>query len=271
MSMSRGIPNIIQNLSFCLLLLSSPGTIEAAVQNIYIAQNAVGSADGSSCANAKAVSFFNYVHGDMGRHITGWIFVEGNIPDAAIYNNVLVGTGTSYPANGMITASGKIYHNTIVTLSPGICINSGARSDIRNNLMYNCGTGIGIHSPDANTRIDYNLYTFSSGFSMATVNPNSGAFEFFDNFSGWQSAGFDLHSRIMDPKMIDPVNANFRLQSTSPAINAGTNLTSLGIATLNSDKAGITRPPTGAWDIGAYQYTTVTPSPPSSPKNLRFR
>ena len=225
--------------------------------------------DGSQLTNLKIYN--NYVHGDMGRHITGWIFVEGNIPDAVICNNVLVCTGTSYPANGMIMASGKIYNNTIVTLSPGICINSGARSDIQNNLMYNCGCGIGIHSPDANTRIDYNLYTFSDGFSMATVNPNGGAFEFFDTFNAWQSAGFDTHSRIIDPKMIDPVNANFRLQSTSPAIKAGTNLTSVGIPTLNSDKAGITRPPTGAWDVGAFQYTPATPSPPSSPKNFRFR
>src|SRR3989344_4604412 len=32
---------------------------EAASSNIYIAQSAAGSADGSSCANARAVSFFN--------------------------------------------------------------------------------------------------------------------------------------------------------------------------------------------------------------------
>lgn len=59
MNRGRGIFSIIQGLIFCLLLLSAPGTVEAAVQNIYSAQNAVGSADGSSCAKAKAVSFFN--------------------------------------------------------------------------------------------------------------------------------------------------------------------------------------------------------------------
>ena len=59
MSMGRGILSMIQTLFFCLLLLSAPGTVKAAAQNLYIAQNAVGSGNGSSCANAKAVSFFN--------------------------------------------------------------------------------------------------------------------------------------------------------------------------------------------------------------------
>jgi hypothetical protein len=34
------------------------------------------------------------------------------------------------------------------------------------------------------------------------------------------------------------------------------NLTSSGVTALDLDKAGISRPATGAWDVGAYVYTT---------------
>ena len=46
----------------------------------------------------------------------------------------------------------------------------------------------------------------------------------------------------------------YKLQAGSPAIGAGVNLTSLGITGLDTDAAGVARPATGAWDIGAYQY-----------------
>ena len=42
------------------------------------------------------------------------------------------------------------------------------------------------------------------------------------------------------------------------------NLTSLNIPALNIDKAGVARPASAAWDIGAYQYSS-SPSPPPPP------
>ncbi|HVM77365.1 MAG TPA: Ig-like domain-containing protein, partial [Candidatus Paceibacterota bacterium] len=43
---------------------------------------------------------------------------------------------------------------------------------------------------------------------------------------------------------------------TSAASGAGANLTSLGIASLDADAAGVSRPSSGAWDIGAYQFAS---------------
>lgn len=38
----------------------------------------------------------------------------------------------------------------------------------------------------------------------------------------------------------------------------GTNLRSLGIAALNLDIAGVARPASGAWDVGAFQFSAAT-------------
>ena len=52
-----------------------------------------------------------------------------------------------------------------------------------------------------------------------------------------------------------PPTLTFICKTGSPAIGAGTNLTSLGIAALNVDKDGNPRPAIEPWDIGAYQYS----------------
>src|SRR5207245_689057 len=54
----------------------------------------------------------------------------------------------------------------------------------------------------------------------------------------------------------------YHLTSGSPAIGLGTNLTSLGIATLNRDKTGYARPATGGWDVGAYEFGGAAPRAP---------
>ncbi len=188
----------------------------------------------------------NTVHGDLGTHITAWIYVEGNVERPLIFNNILVNTGDSFPANGMITASGEIYENTIAMFNPGNCINAGPDSRIKNNLLYNCAAAIGIHEPGGQTGIDFNL--FSGDPDFATVDSN-GTFHFL-TFTEWQAAGFDLHSQIADPQFVNPASYDFHLSPASPAINAGTVLSD----PVAFDKEGRTRPQGGGWDIGAYEF-----------------
>jgi hypothetical protein len=51
-----------------------------------------------------------------------------------------------------------------------------------------------------------------------------------------------------NPQLIGPPG-DFRLQSTSPAINAGE-----AISSVAYDWDGNSRPVGGAWDIGAFEY-----------------
>jgi hypothetical protein len=58
------------------------------------------------------------------------------------------------------------------------------------------------------------------------------------------------------------------LQAGSPAIGAAVNLTSLGQVFLNSDKNGVARPSTGAWDVGAFSSGSA-PTRPNPPTNVK--
>ena len=42
-----------------MFVLLASGSVFASIGDIYVAQGAIGAADGSSCASAKATSFFN--------------------------------------------------------------------------------------------------------------------------------------------------------------------------------------------------------------------
>jgi hypothetical protein len=57
----------------------------------------------------------------------------------------------------------------------------------------------------------------------------------------------------VDPKFVDAAQGNFRLQNTSPAINAG-----VAISTVATDFAGVARPQQSKHDIGAFESTTGT-------------
>src|SRR5207247_5977493 len=67
---------------------------------------------------------------------------------------------------------------------------------------------------------------------------------------------------------------SYKLQSTSPMINAGLNLASLfGVSTGGKDFWGNATPVGGAYDIGAFDTnaTTPPPPPPFSPVHVNFQ
>jgi hypothetical protein len=61
---------------------------------------------------------------------------------------------------------------------------------------------------------------------------------------------WDANALHLDPQFVSP-GSNFRLQSTSPAINAGS---SLGAAFVTSDLDGNPQPTNGAFNLGAYEF-----------------
>ncbi len=76
--------------------------------------------------------------------------------------------------------------------------------------------------------------------------------------SQWQSLGYDLHSMIADPEdqiFVDYINENFHLLQNAQAVDAGTNLV---LPTVFEDLENIPRPQGAGFDIGAYEYNTLT-------------
>ena len=122
--------------------------------------------------------------GKIRTNTTGWIYLEGNISNTVVYNNLLTAKNPSYPANGFVFLKGgqntKVYNNTIISWGSGIGISAATDGvvNLRNNLMHDISTGITIRLTNTVSHIDYNSYYFSNGVKMATIG-DSGTSSFF--------------------------------------------------------------------------------------------
>ncbi len=73
------------------------------------------------------------------------------------------------------------------------------------------------------------------------------------------------HNFTSNPGFVDAAGLDFRLQSTSAAINAGA-----ALSEFSTDRDGMTRPQGSAWDIGAYESVSAPlplPPTPSAPRS----
>jgi parallel beta-helix repeat protein len=145
----------------------------------------------------------------------GILLASGN--DNLAYNNLSFENGVAKAAAGITIGSGaraKVYNNTVFD-NPGYCVElgiSGAPSGsvVKNNICHQNGVNI-VGKNVGDTIITHNLTT-------------------------------------ADPKFVSASGGDFHLQSTSPAINAGTTLTEVA-----KDFDGVSRPQGGSYDIGAFE------------------
>ena len=138
-----------------------------------------------------------------------------------------------------------------------------------NNLVYATSQGLFINNftnSEANpVNVDYNLYfsPVSSSAAEFVWNDTSS-----NGFSSYQSAtGEDSHSQYADPKLLSLTTPNLQVGTGSPAINAGSSLSSLICSTTTGetgdywgcplvgtlDFLGNPREPGSNIDIGAYE------------------
>ena len=192
---------------------------------------------------------------------TSLVFDEGAVTNVLLYNNLFYANRGEYAAMGLVAISSTenaafdIFNNTFFGGGMGACIAFNGMTGttqslcITNNLGSSSGGGsyIATYSIQPGTLIagiDYNIcYNFDSTgpFSYST-NRSLNA----QSFSQWQALGFDVHGLSSNPL----VNSDGTLQTNSLAIGAGANLSSF----FNTNYAGNTRPSTGNWTIGAYQF-----------------
>lgn len=140
-----------------------------------------------------------------------------------------------------------------------------ANAIVKNNIII--GSQACYYFPDSeppvygNIDSDYNLFV-----DLGCISLLEGAGCKDTTLTEWQEAtGDDLNSpfsvsTIADVKFVDisgyPTSCktmDLRLQSNSPAVNAGTS-----ISGFNNDYAGSLRPQGSSWDIGAYEYVQET-------------
>jgi hypothetical protein len=188
------------------------------------------------------------IHENSGYGIT--VYNEtGGADNNTLRANKLWGNGWSsdYTAGiGLASGSGnKVYNNLVWNNKQGVQINYGAsNSEVHNNTIYNNigveGYGIYVGSGSTNAAIKNNI-AYKNQFAIGNLG----------------SASTLANNLTTDPLFMGAASGNFRLQSTSTAIDAGTSAVNT-IVTIDFD--GTPRPKGTSFDIGAYEFGSSTTS-----------
>jgi hypothetical protein len=191
----------------------------------------------------------------------GWFTLFNNIVIQP--NSYVVGLGVQQNTiPGASNMKARIWNNTLIAGEvQNKCIYLRRMSsidtvDVANNIIYTSfsyGSATIDDSPNIKIkRWDYNrYYSINSSWTKNIIGGNR-----FRNLTltEWQKYGFDLHSSIGDPKMVNPLISgmgNYSLSEGSPLIDHGTNLSEY----FNFDKTLNLRPNGAGWDIGAFEHT----------------
>jgi hypothetical protein len=171
--------------------------------------------------------------------IGGYDEKRGGVDHCVIVNNTLYNNDTS------ATGTGEFHMQYYLT-----------NNIFQNNIVY-AGkhgrlTSSRSGSVDGNTptvTMDYNLYFLPAGPQASNWQWNRTNYTGLDNFV--KATGNDQHSRFADPRFVNLAKNEFRLQTGSPAKDAGTNL---GPSVVGArDLSGVPRVRNGKIDIGCYE------------------
>ena len=176
-----------------------------------------------------------YDNGGAGFGVTESVVSSGNTGNK-LYNNTIVGNLGIY--GGSLELSGIYFSNT-------------GGWDVKNNIVAD-NVKAELQCSGNNTPTithGHNLYHRTSGDLVE--HPYHVYYDATEIV-----AGFEAMAVVTDPLFVDETNHDYHLQSTSPAINAGTDVS------LTTDYDG--NPISGQPDIGAYEYKgTLTPPTPT--------
>jgi hypothetical protein len=212
---------------------------------------------------------------------------------AKIYDNVIDQEQTSnctkygFSPGAITIYNGRnqnmsIYNNTIsgdsCVTSPftGIDLVDVNGANIENNIFSGVDNAILVASDSTGVNIDYNIYNTATGGHL--IYDSRTGQNRCNTIAACQAQGQEAHgiaNTSYSPAYIDFMalsngnegSSNLALQSSSPAINNGTNLSSI----FTTDYLGNTRQT--PWDIGAYDYSadqggTTDTTPPAAPSGL---
>jgi hypothetical protein len=186
----------------------------------------------------------------------GCYFIQSNNNNFGIYNNIADCVTTSNNSGIGMELDG----------------NSGNNFIVKNNIIMNCNTA--FYNPNGS-----GSYTFANN-DYYNIGGNGWVFQGnFMSFSAWQAKTGDSTSTTSNPGL----NADYTISSSSSfAHSAGVNLTNVSDSMLDVAKptaigatasaAGVSRPNSGAWDLGPYALNGSSAgggsTPPAPPTNL---
>jgi hypothetical protein len=239
-----------------------------------------GGADGITTGVNTGIQIYNGLFdGDWGFSNTANIFFEDG-QNATIYNNLFYSSSGSYPLNNGVlnncngpstNRSVKFYNNTVIWTGPNpgsyMAVVCGS-ADWRNNVFIDQTTAgnASLVALAGSGTWDHNVY--------AANQPSSGLFGQNSSCCTWTytqwkaNKGADSNSPAIGTGTVGVNASTGTLNTGSPAIGAGANLSSLGIAALNVDRNGNPRSQSGSWDAGAFNSGTSVVNKLSPPTGV---
>jgi hypothetical protein len=202
------------------------------VHNVGLGSQRIGIYIDAWTENQYSIDVYNNrVYDNAGQGIIAASEGGGVLENVNIYNNVVHNSG--YDWGGMGIAA---WSTTSSNIHPVRNIN------FVNNTVYNCsGGGIVINNPEVENILIRNNILYQSGQALR-IEP-----------SVPQSQLTIDHNLISDPQFVNATTADFHLQATSAAIDAG-----LADGAPGFDFDGNFRPAGNGYDIGAFEYGSIS-------------
>ena len=222
---------------------------------------------------------YNKIYGNVA---TG-LFIEIT-SGAQAYGNVIYGNGTAgYNTRGLDVSAhtgtpasnNLIYNNTVYgNTTDGISVRSDESTSnmlvgnlVKNNISFgNAGAQLNVIAGGDNTGIwgSGNVYLYNDFGPAATDFINWGGAGEQSTYAAWETAAGNCgtvgcsHSVQANPQFVNAAGGNFTLSSTSPAINAGTNLGSTYEMGLDPGSSFswtlVNQNLYGNWEVGSFVY-----------------
>lgn len=216
----------------------------------------VGSVISGGSIHHNTVTNFGTVHDDW--HASGIQMNPGT--NAETYNNIL-DTGWGYGIFAGGRGGSHLYNNIIANCQMGgiICedyapVDPSGFVFANNTLVNNTNVGIDVYS-DGTTQTRF--------VNNIIVGPSSGTFVYTRFYNGaasiWTESNNIKTTNISTVQFVNAAAKNYRLQSTSPARDAGANVSAYGISFDVDDGP---RPLNTTYDIGAHEYGNTANAAP---------
>jgi hypothetical protein len=142
----------------------------------------------------------------------------------------------------------------------------GPNTDLYNSTFVNApgDSGFSVEAPATN--VSFRNCIFAGYTQQASSEGLAALDEDYDLFfpSGNSPVGFPTgpHTLQADPMFLDPLENDYHLQPSSPAIGAG-----LALPRITTDLDSNPRPRGAGYDIGAYEFQPAKKQPPNPPRN----
>jgi hypothetical protein len=289
--------NNIYNIDHALFVTDSDPTGSALMSGFYIYDNTLGSmVNWDNTANYNHHDWFHLNASSPASSLSDF-FIYNNLGSGDVGFGANAGIFAQTQSGGTSLKNFYIFNNVFINTSSGHCWANGpvglagtSTSLVANNTFASQTTtckdnGIIYDNPDIGLTSENNIFQSTqnaalygaSGTSISGIDYNdfyqSAAWflngSWYFTLSNWQSgSGYDKHSTTGNPQL----TSSYHLQgSASTAWQTGASLYVMctgqvnpGIGALCLDRAGVKRPSTGPWDMGAYEDSAEVPNPPNA-------